>query len=103
MKKYFKRSLLQRAIFFLLPSSRARLDYLKKHNVFAELGDNCFYQCRKIPVEPQLVKIHNNVVIAADLHIIPHDVIHIMTNKIGGGISYTPRLCRDNGQLIYRL
>lgn len=83
MKKYFKRSLVQRAIFFLLPSSKARLKYLKKHNVLAGLGDQCFYQCRKIPVEPQLVKIHNNVAIAANVHIIPHDVIHIMASKIG--------------------
>ena len=89
MKKYFRRSLLQRVIVLLLPSSEARLDYLKKHNVLAELGDNCFYQCRKIPVEPQLVKIHNNVAIAADVHIIPHDVIHIMINKLGGGVQPT--------------
>ena len=78
----FKRTALDRLVFFLLPSSKARIKYLKKHHVFAELGESCFYQCRKIPVEPYLVKIHNNVVIAANASIIPHDIIHMVFNNL---------------------
>lgn len=66
----------------MLPSSKSRLKYLKKHKVFADLGNNCFYQSRRIPVEPYLVKIHDNVVIAADVYIIPHDIIHMVFNRI---------------------
>lgn len=88
MKK-FKRTVFDRLIFFFLPSSKARVKYLKKHKVFAELGENIFYQSRKIPVEPYLVKIHNNVTIAADVRIIPHDIIHMVFNNVnkntGGG------------------
>lgn len=90
----YKRTLLSRGIFYLLPSSKKRINYLKKHNVFAYLGDNVFFQCRRIPVEPNLVKIHDNVVIAADVSIIPHDIIHMVFNNMnkyawGGGIQYT--------------
>ena len=81
-EKVYKRTLLSRGIFYLLPSSSKRIDYLKKHNVFAHLGKNVFYQCRRIPVEPNLVKIHDNVAIAADVSIIPHDIIHMVFNKM---------------------
>lgn len=78
----FRRTAFDRFVFFLLPSSKARIRYLKKHHVFAELGERCFYQCRKIPVEPYLIKIHNNVVIAANASIIPHDIIHMVFNSL---------------------
>ena len=80
--KDFRRTVLDRIVFFLLPNSNSRIKYLKKHKVFAELGENVFYQCRKIPVEPYLVKIHNNVSIAADVLIIPHDIIHKVFNNM---------------------
>lgn len=66
-----------------------RIKYLKRHNVFHSFGKQCFYQCRKIPVEPNLIKIHNNVIIAAAVDIIPHDIIHMVFNHaqiFGGGI-----------------
>ena len=98
--KVYKRTLLSRGMFYLLPSSKSRVNYLKKHNVLAYLGDNVFYQCRRIPVEPNLVKIHNNVAIAADVSIIPHDIIHMVynnTNKRSGGYTDSSWLYRNNG------
>ena len=90
MKK-FKRTVFDRLFFYLLPNSVARIKYFRKHKVFAMLGENVFYQSRRIPVEPYLVKIHNNVTIAADVFIIPHDGIHMVFNncpKISGGTEY---------------
>lgn len=81
MKKY-KRTLLSKGIFYLLPTSRLRIKYLRKHQVFSELGENIFYQSRRIPVEPNLIKIHNNVAIAADVCLVPHDIIHMVFNNI---------------------
>lgn len=78
----WKRNIFTNALFYCLPTSKARINYLKKHKVFAELGDNVFYQTRRIPVEPNLVKIHNNVAIAADVRIVPHDIIHMVFNKM---------------------
>lgn len=78
----FKRTTFNRLHFFLLPSSEARIRFLRKHHVFAHLGENVFYQSRTIPVEPYLVKIHDNVVIAADVRIVPHDIIHMVFNNL---------------------
>lgn len=78
--KRFKRTIIDRTYFFLLSSSKARVKYLKKHKVFAEMGENIFYQSREIPVEPYLVKLHNNIVFASSVHIIPHDIIHMVFN-----------------------
>lgn len=80
----FKRTLWNQIWFSLLPRSSHRIRYLKRHRVFALLGENCFYQSRRIPVNPDLVKIHNNVSIAADVHIVPHDVVHKVINNLPG-------------------
>lgn len=50
--------------------------YLRKHKIFKELGENVLYQPVKLPNEPRLIKIHNNVRIAADVTFYTHDVIH---------------------------
>lgn len=64
--------------------SHRRTDFLKKSGIFAEFGDHCYYCCRKIPEEPYLVKLHNNVVIAANVNFITHDVINdMLARKIG--------------------
>lgn len=80
----FKRTVWDRFCFYLLSKSSSRIRYLKRHRVLAYLGDNCFYQSRVIPVEPDLVKIHDNVSIAANVHIIAHDVIHKVINNLPG-------------------
>ena len=37
------------------------------------MGEKCLYQPYKIPMDPELVKIHNNVFIAANVVFITHD------------------------------
>lgn len=65
-------------------SNHKRTDYLKKKDIFAGFGENCYYCSRKIPEEPYMVKIHNNVVIAADVTFITHDVMNdMLARKIG--------------------
>lgn len=60
-------------LFFMDGGKRAA--YLKKKGIFAEFGDNVRYASNSIPAEPYLVKIHNNVRIAANAHLITHDII----------------------------
>lgn len=62
-------------------NNRKRTAYLKKKSIFAEFGEDCYYCSRKIPEEPYMVKIHNNVVIAADVTFITHDVMNDMLSK----------------------
>lgn len=59
---------------FFMPGGK-RAAYLKKKGIFAEFGDDVRYASNTIPAEPYLVKIHNNVRIAANVHIITHDII----------------------------
>lgn len=59
--------------------SRAR--YMKKHNIFYHMGDDCMVMFRKIPLYPKLISIGNNVRIASDVTLVTHDVIHTMINK----------------------
>ena len=61
-----------------------RTQYLKKMDMFAMFGENCYYCSRKIPEEPYLVKLHNNVVLAANVNLITHDILNdMLSRKIG--------------------
>ncbi len=74
--------LCKRLYFSCLPLSSQRTKYLRKHKVFAELGENFFFQPRKMPADGKLIKIHNNVAIAADVTFICHDVINLMHRNL---------------------
>ena len=54
----------------------AHYKFLKKHDIFAEIGENVLYTPTKLPNNPRLIKIHNNVKIAADVVMYEHDVIN---------------------------
>ena len=60
----------------LVSDGYKKASYLKKINYFAEQGENCYWQPVKIPSEPELIKLGNNVVVASDVSFITHDVIH---------------------------
>lgn len=61
-----------------------RAAYLKKKNVFQEIGDNVLWMDRKIPLYPKLIRIHNNVRVASNVLFITHDVTHLMLNYCCG-------------------
>lgn len=62
-----------------------RAAYLKKHDVFRHVGDNCMTMFRKIPLYPKLISLGDNVWIASDVLFVTHDVIYQMLNyKLGG-------------------
>ena len=63
-------------------------EWLKKHNAFWTMGDNCFFQPFKLPADAKYIRLGNNVVVASSVDFICHDVIHNMLNnsgKFGGG------------------
>lgn len=65
--------------FIYSPKKRAK--YLRKHKIFYQIGEDCSYASRKIPSEPYLVKIGNNVRIAANVTFVTHDVISSAMSK----------------------
>ncbi|SHK76207.1 acyltransferase [Desulforamulus aeronauticus] len=59
-----------------------KASYLKKIKYFAKQGENCYWQPVKIPPEPELIKMGNNVVVASDVSFITHDVIHYVLKHV---------------------
>ena len=55
-----------------------RADYLKKNKIFHNQGENCYYHPWKIPSEPFLMAMHNNVVVCANVTFVTHDILNRM-------------------------
>lgn len=67
---------------YLINDGDKRAQFLKKHNVFYEMGDNCYWHTRDIPSEPYLIKLGNNVRVAANVRLITHDITSKMFNNM---------------------
>ena len=63
-------------------SSVKRVNYLRKHKIFGEIGENVTIMDRKIPLYARLIRIHNNVRIASNVTFATHDITHFMLNKL---------------------
>lgn len=57
---------------------------VEKNNVFVMIGDEVLFQPSKLPNEPELIKIHNNIRIAADVTFYTHDVINKVFSNMDG-------------------
>lgn len=77
-KRQEMKSLFRKMFFFCIPSSSKRVKYIYKHDIFAECGEDLFFQPRKLPADPKFIKFHNNVVVAADVTFVCHDVLYIL-------------------------
>lgn len=75
--------LLRKIYFYCLPSSTQRVKYIYRHQVFDACGENLFFQPRKLPADPKYIRFHNNVVVAADVTFVTHDVIYILMRNMG--------------------
>ncbi len=64
-----------------LKNGAVRGNYLKKKNIFKSFSENVWWQPYKIPTQPKLVKIGNNVNIATEVLFMEHDIIHVMLNN----------------------
>lgn len=54
--------------------------FLKRHNVFYSMGDNCFFQPWNVSADSKYVRLGNNVVVASGVEFICHDVVDNMLN-----------------------
>lgn len=59
--------------------------YLKEKNIFAFVGENVHFQPRLVPLYPELIKLHNNIMISAGVRLITHDASFVILNRIGQG------------------
>ena len=67
-----------------------KTNWLKKNKIFGQMGDNVLFQPKTLPNEPELIKLHNNVRIAADVTFYTHDVINNLLLKTMDKEDYIP-------------
>ena len=60
----------------LIKSAKDRAEYLKKQHILAGVGDNCRWGPWLLPVYPELIKLHNNVVVHKKALLVPHDILN---------------------------
>lgn len=58
-----------------------RAEYLKKHHILNAIGDNCKWGPWLLPLYPELIRLHNNVVVHKSAHLIPHDVLNSFLHR----------------------
>lgn len=76
--------LLQTVTINLIPSAHKRTEWMKKQRVFRMMGENVSLQLRKIPLYPQCIAFHDNIVVASNVQFITHDAIHLVLNRFLG-------------------
>lgn len=91
---------------YLILDSYSRANYLRKHNVFHSIGNNCTIMDRKVPLYPNLISIGNNVHLASKVLLVPHDAIHLCLagylKKMGGGITAREKIgCIQIGDNVF--
>ena len=64
-----------------LRSGRKRAAYLKKHHIFGYIGENCNFGPLLIPLYPELIKLHNNVIVHRKAVLVPHDMVNIFLKR----------------------
>lgn len=65
-----------------MKSAITRTDYIIKHNLFAQVGDNFFFQPRIIPINAEYIRFHNNVAVASNVTFCCHDVMQKVFNNL---------------------
>lgn len=80
-----RKRLFQTIGLFLKRGAAARGRYLKDRHIFAEVGENVRFQPRLIPLYPELIKLHNNIMIAAGVRLVTHDASFTVLNRLGMG------------------
>ncbi len=66
-----------------LVGASKKAEYLKTHHIFSYIGNFVRFQPRIVPFYPELIKLHDNVFIARNVHFETHDTIHSVLNSAG--------------------
>lgn len=71
-----------RARFALLLTSNARTKWLRKYNIFAEMGSDIMWAPRFYPIDAKRLRLHNNIIVARSVNFIMHDENHLLFNNM---------------------
>ena len=67
---------------FMIRDAKKRAKYLGDKGLFAGVGKDCYFTTRRIPMEPYMIKMHNNVYVLANVEFITHDIINDMLENM---------------------
>ena len=67
---------------FLIRSPKKRAEYLRKNGVFKEIGPNCLYMGRVVPLYPNLIRLGDNVHISSNVRLVTHNDVHSVLNYL---------------------
>ena len=87
------KELVRKLYFYCLPSSSLRVKYIKKHQIFDAVGNDFFFQPRKLPADPKFIRFHNNIAVAADVTFVNHDVIYMVLRNLDKRQNYEHTGC----------
>lgn len=65
----------------LIRSGSKRGTFLRDKKVMGHVGDKVLFMPRKVPLYPELIKLHDNTRVASGVTFVTHDGIHIMLNN----------------------
>ena len=80
-----RKRLLQTIGLALKPGAEQRGDYLRDKHILASVGENVHFQPRLVPLYPELIKLHNNIMVSAGVKFITHGASFVVLNKLGKG------------------
>lgn len=87
-----KRRLFQTILLNLQGGSLARGRFLREKGIFGQVGKLVRYQPRTIPLYPELISLHNNIMIAANVRLVTHDATFVVLNCLGEGKKYAEKV-----------
>ena len=73
-----------------LRSGRKRAAYLKKHHILGSIGENCYFGPTQVPLYPELIKLHNNVIVHRRAVFVPHDMVNSFLKRAVPGEDFGP-------------
>ena len=86
--------LIQTITMLFLRNGRKRAAWLKKHQILGGIGENCYWGPTLMPVYPELIKLHNNIVVHGKAKLVPHDMVNVFLKRAvpGEDFGYDERL-----------
>lgn len=88
----------------LMRNGRKKADYIRRKGWFHQFGTGCLWTSFRLPSEPFLVSIGNNVMVTSGVRFITHDMLHSTLHHAGlpyceNHIHYGKIVVKDNAML----
>jgi len=74
----------------MMRSVRKRTEYMKKHEILGELGENSVWGPWLVPLYPKLIRVHKNVRVHKTAKIVTHDVVNDFLSKCKPDCDFGP-------------